>query len=230
MPYSLINIRKRLEKSADEKYRVFSSKLLPDNENLLGVRLPALRKIAGEIIKNTGSDYLKEKNLIYFEETMLQAMIIGKLSETPKTTIEHIKEFVPKIKNWSVCDSFCCGLKFVKGREDEFLEFILPYLHSGQEFEVRFAIVILLNYYINDKYIDNTLKLLNTVAHDGYYAKMAAAWAISICYINYPEKTLDFLHNTNVSKWIYNKALQKIIESTKITPETKQSIRKLKKN
>lgn len=229
MTYSVFNIRNRLEKCADEKYRDFSSKLLPDTENLLGVRLPVLRKFAAEIAKTTGADYLKENNLIYFEELMLQGMIIGRLQEPPEIIIQHIKEFVPKIKNWSVCDSFCCGLKFVKGREEEFLEFVIPYLHSEKEFEVRFALVILLNYYISDKYIDTTLKLLNTVVHEGYYAKMAAAWAISICYINYPEKTSEFLRNTKVSLWIYNKALQKIIESTKITPQTKQVIRKLKK-
>ena len=120
------------------------------------------------------------------------------------------------------------GLKFVKGNEKEVLEFIKPYIKSEKEFEVRFAAVMLLNYYVNDEYIDETLKLLDEFIHEAYYAKMAVAWAVSICYINYPDKTFEFLKRTKVSPWVFNKSIQKITDSTKIGKDLKDKVRNLK--
>lgn len=231
MSYCKEDIRKRLLKESDEKYKKFSSALLPttEQEKILGVRLPVLRKFAREIYKNSGTVFLQENNLKYFEEIMLQGMIIGLVKDDDKVIKKYIKNFIPKIDNWSVCDSFCCSLKFVKGREENFLEFIKPYLHSKKEYEVRFAVVILLDYYICDKYIDTVLNLLEQVKHEGYYAKMATAWAISMCYVKYPQKTFEFLKNTKLNSQTVNKAVQKITESLKIDSEAKKKVISLKR-
>ena len=231
MSYCKEDIRKRLLKQYDEKYKKFSSALLPttEQEKILGVRLPVLRKFAREIYKNSGTLFLQENNLQYFEEIMLQGMIIGLVKDDDKVIKKYIKNFITKIDNWSVCDSFCCGLKFVKGREENFLEFIKPYLHSKKEYEVRFAVVILLDYYICDKYIDTVLNLLEQVKHEGYYAKMATAWAISMCYVKYPQKTFEFLKNTKLNSQTVNKAVQKITESLKVDSEAKKKVISLKR-
>ncbi len=231
MSYCKEDIRKRLLKESDEKYKKFSSALLPttEQEKILGVRLPVLRKFAREIYKNSGTLFLQENNLQYFEEIMLQGMIIGLVKDDDKVIKKYIKNFITKIDNWSVCDSFCCGLKFVKGREENFLEFIKPYLHSKKEYEVRFAVVILLDYYICDKYIDTVLNLLEQVKHEGYYAKMATAWAISMCYVKYPQKTFEFLKNTKLNSQTVNKAVQKITESLKVDSEAKKKVISLKR-
>ena len=231
MSYCKEDIQKRLLKESDEKYKKFSSALLPttEQEKILGVRLPVLRKFAREIYKNSGTLFLQENNLQYFEEIMLQGMIIGLVKDDDKVIKKYIKNFITKIDNWSVCDSFCCGLKFVKGREENFLEFIKPYLHSKKEYEVRFAVVILLDYYICDKYIDIVLNLLEQVKHEGYYAKMATAWAISMCYVKYPQKTFEFLKNTKLNSQTVNKAVQKITESLKVDSETKKKVISLKR-
>lgn len=221
-------IREKLKKLSDEKYKKFSSSLLPETKNILGVRLPLLRKLAGEIYKTSAADYILFKPE-YFEEIMLQGMIIGLVKDNVENIFKLISDFVPKIDNWSVCDSFCCGLKFIKGNEDKCLKFLIPYLKSEKEFDVRFGLVILLNYYINDKFIDSVLEILNDFRHEGYYAKMAAAWAVSICYLKFPQKTADFLKNTRISRWTYNKAIQKIIDSNKLNPAEKQKVRKLKR-
>lgn len=231
MSYCKEDIQKRLLKESDEKYKKFSSALLPttEQEKILGVRLPVLRKFAREIYKNSGTVFLQENNLQYFEEIMLQGMIIGLVKDDDKVIKKYIKNFITKIDNWSVCDSFCCGLKFVKGREENFLEFIKPYLHSKKEYEVRFAVVILLDYYICDKYIDTVLNLLEQVKHEGYYAKMATAWAISMCYVKYPQKTFEFLKNTKLNSQTVNKAVQKITESLKVDSEAKKKVISLKR-
>ncbi|MEI3235136.1 MAG: DNA alkylation repair protein [Intestinibacter bartlettii] len=88
-----------------------------------------------------------------------------------------IESFVPKIDNWAICDSFCNSLKFVNKNKEKVWEFIQPYLKSNKEFEIRFAVVIILNYYITEDYIDLVLETLDEVKHEGYYVKMAVAWA-----------------------------------------------------
>ncbi len=105
----------------------------------------------------------------------------------------------------------------------------MPYLNSNSEYEVRFGIVMLLNYFIEKEYIVMVLRLFNSIKHDGYYVKMAVAWAISFCFIQFPNKTTKFLNNNDLDDFTYNKAIQKIIESNRIDNETKNEIRKLKR-
>lgn len=229
MVYEKEEVRNILREKAEEKYRVFSSSLLPNTNNLLGVRIPTLRKLAKEIYKKTKTAYLEETNLYFFEEIMLQGMIIGLLKDDISTVKKYIRNFIPKIDNWSICDCFCGDLKIIKGNEEYFLEFIKPYLQSKKEFEVRFVLVILLNYYVNEKYIETTLELINKFNHSEYYAKMAAAWAISICYIKFPQHTYEFLQNTKIDSWTFNKAIQKIKESYKVDINSKKLVEKLKK-
>ena len=228
MSYSLEKIRKILHENSDEKYRKFSSSLIPNTDNLLGIRIPFLRKFAKSIAKTCAEEFLREKNCEYFEETMLQGMVIGLVKTDIAQRFELIKDFLPKIKNWSVCDCFCCGLKFTKDNRKEVLEFLKPYIKSENEYEVRFAAVMLLDYFVNEEYIDTTLALLNEFTHEAYYAKMAVAWAISICYINYPDKTFEFLKRTKISPWVFNKSIQKITESIKIGKNLKDKARALR--
>lgn len=228
MSYSLEKIRKILLENSDEKYRKFSSSLIPNTDNLLGIRIPFLRKFAKDIAKTCAEEFLREKNCEYFEETMLQGMVIGLVKTDIAQRFELIKDFLPKIKNWSVCDCFCCSLKFTKDDRKEVLEFLKPYIKSENEYEVRFAAVMLLDYFVNEEYIDTTLTLLNEFTHEAYYAKMAVAWAISICYINYPDKTFEFLKRTKISPWVFNKSIQKITESIKIGKNLKDKARALR--
>lgn len=228
MSYSLEKIRKILLENSDEKYRKFSSSLIPNTDNLLGIRIPFLRKFAKDIAKTCAEQFLREKNCEYFEETMLQGMVIGLVKTDIAQRFELIKDFLPKIKNWSVCDCFCCSLKFTKDNRKEVLEFLKPYIKSENEYEVRFAAVMLLDYFVNEEYIDTTLALLNEFTHEAYYAKMAVAWAISICYINYPDKTFEFLKRTKISPWVFNKSIQKITESIKIGKDLKDKARALR--
>ena len=102
------------------------------------------------------------------------------------------------------------------------------YLNSEKEFEIRFGVVVLLNYFIEENYIDRVLEKLEKVKTTDYYAQMAAAWAISICYIKFEAKTLDFLKKPSIDKAVFNKSIQKIIESNRISKETKIMLKAIK--
>ena len=224
-----LNIREQLFELAEDEYKQFSSSLLPGIDSLLGVRLPALRKIAKQIAKKDWRNYLENADEIYFEEIMLQGMVLGYINDDIEDVLEYIVDFVPKINNWSVCDSFCVGLKMTNKNKERIWDFLQPYLSSDKEFEVRFGIVMLIDFYIDDDYIKLVIEKLDSIRHDGYYVKMAVAWAISICYIKFEELTLDYLKNNNLNDFTYNKSLQKICESLKVNKNSKAFIRGMKR-
>ncbi|PTL37991.1 DNA alkylation repair protein [Alkalicoccus saliphilus] len=222
-------IRKQLFESVDTNYQKFAASLIPNVDNVLGVRLPELRKIAKETAKKDWRTYLEENEDEYFEETMLQGMIIGYADAEVEDKLYYVAAFVPKINNWSVCDSFCSSLKFTKNNKERVWKFIQPYLVSEREYEVRFGVVMLLNFYVEENYLDSVLNHLDQINHEGFYAKMAVAWAVSICYIKFPDSTGEFLKNNTLDDFTHNKSLQKITESTRVSKETKMSIRKMKR-
>jgi len=226
-------LNKRIEEQIfeliDEEYQKFSSALLPNIDNVLGVRLPALRKLAKAIAKEDWCKFIETSDKEYFEEVMLQGMVLGYVKTDIEEILKYVADFVPKINNWSVCDSFCIGLKFTKDNMSRVWDFIQPFLFSREEYEVRFGVVILLDFYINEEYIDGVLKLLDNTKHDGYYVKMAVAWAISICYVKFPEQTMEYLKDNTLDDFTYNKSLQKITESLKVDNETKVIIRSMKR-
>ena len=225
-----MDILERLEKEADKNYQKFSSSLLPNINNVLGVRLPILRKLAKEIVKeNKFKSFLSEKKHKYMEEYMLKGMVIGLLKDPVEEIINYIRLFVPQIDNWAVCDSFCNSLKFTKNNLEKVWDFLQPYFESSSEYEIRFAYVMLLNYYLNDEYIDKVLFLIDKFKDDRYYAKMGVAWLVSICYIKYPLKTEQYLKNSKLDEWTYNKSIQKICESIKVEKNIKMKLKKLKK-
>lgn len=222
-------IRKELEIIAEENYRIFAAKLIPNIDNLLGVRLPKLRKIAKKIVQLDYEYYLAMDNHLYFEEVMLQGMIIGEIKLPWTERSRYVKQFISKIDNWSVCDSFCCGLKFEVSEKELVWQFLQPYFASDKPYDIRFAVVMLLFYFVDDEYAQKAFTLFDQIKNDDYYVKMAVAWAISIYFRELPTLTMSYLQKNQLDDWIYNKALQKITESLKVDSSTKIIIRSMKR-
>lgn len=221
-------IRKKLFKMQDLKYKEFHSSLSPNVDNIIGVRVPRLREYAKELYRSNKLEDIIIGNK-YTEELMLQGMIIGFQTREPiEKIINKIDEFVPKINSWAVCDVFCAGLKITKKYPKEIFKLIEKYLKSKKEYEIRFSLVMLLDYYINDEYIDKVLEILGKIKSDKYYVQMANAWAISVTLVKYYEKTIKFLEDCNLDKFTYNKAIQKAIESYRISNKRKDHLRKMK--
>lgn len=222
-------LRTRLESLAEPAFRQFSLSLLPtlSPERLLGVRLPVLRRLAHEIVRGDWRDYLQNASDRSFEEILLQGMVIGLIPERPQTVFPLVETFLPKIDNWSVCDSFCTGLKLARRFPDETLAFLLPCLQDEREYTVRFGIVMLLLYFSQPEHTASTLALLDRVRHEGYYVRMAAAWAVSVCFAEAPDVTADYLRRSRLDNFIHHKAIQKITESRRVSAEDKALARSL---
>lgn len=213
----------------DEKYRQFSSQLIPESRPILGVRLPELQKIAKGLARDDWKGYLTIAKDDSFEEVMLQGLVIGYIKADLAVVWARVKNFIPKINNWSLCDSFCANLKIVKKNKEQVWPFLQEYLYSSQPFAVRFGVVLLLDYYLTEEYISLVLECLDKIKKEDYYVQMAVAWALSIAYIKFPELTLTYLKKSSLDDFTYNKALQKIIESKRVSQDDKVKIKKMKR-
>ena len=224
-------IEEKLKELADKKYREFQIKLCPGVDNILGVRVPILRKYAKDLLKEYSlEEVLYSLDDKYYESIMLQGMVIGLAkNRNIEEILEYVKNFIPKIDNWAVCDTFCAGLKITEKNKERVWNFLKEHLKSNKEFELRFALVMILDFYIDEKYIDEVLEIIDSIKSDEYYVQMAAAWALSVCVVKFYEKTLEYLKNSSIDKFTFNKAIQKSIESYRITEGQKEILKKMKK-
>ena len=229
--------RKRLRKLSDEKYREFHSGLVPGKDNILGVRIPKLRAFAKEICREDWRLWLSlnketlEALEVLYEEILLRGLVIaGGRDASFEELLKNICEFVPYIDNWAVCDTFCASLKQTKTHKKEMWEFLQPYLESDREYFIRFGVVMLLDYYVDEEYLEKLYAVFDSIHHEGYYVKMAVAWALSVCYVKFPEETMRYLKNNKaLDDFTYNKAIQKTCESYRVKPEEKEKLKKMKR-
>lgn len=223
------SIEENLVSMSEEKFAAFQKKLIPGEEKILGVRTPKLRALAKNLAKGDWRQYLAEAKNSSMEETMLQGFVIGYAKMELQERLKYVAAFVPKIKSWAVCDMFCSNLKSFGENKEVVFDFLKPYLVSKEEFYVRFAVITLMDYFICGEYIGRVFGILDNVKHRGYYVKMAVAWAVSMCFVKFPEKTYVYLESNSLDDFTYNKSLQKIIESYRVSSEDKEKIRKMKR-
>lgn len=221
-------VRRQLEVWAEEKYRRFSSMLTPGKDNILGVRIPLLRKLAKEILKEDWMTFLNEAGDASMEELILQGLVIAGCNISPSQKLNLAAQYVPKIDCWPVCDTFCNAFKLADTHKEMVWNFLQPYLQSDREYEIRFGVVMLLHY-ISPEYAPLAFLHFDRIKHEGYYVRMAIAWVISMYYAAYPDITLEYLKKNNLDTFTYNKAIQKIIESNRVNKTDKDTVRKMKR-
>lgn len=224
-------LKEELLELAEPGYKQFNSKLIPNiaPDTILGVRLPALRKIAARLAKGDWRAYLETAADDTFEEVMLQGMVIGCAKMEFPELRSRVEWFLPKIDNWAVCDSFCNGLKKVNKHREEMWPFVVQCLKDDRTYFIRFGAVMLMGYYMEEAKAAQALELLDAVRHEDYYVKMAVAWTLSIYYVHFPEQVMPYLRENHLDDFTYNKTLQKITESRRISKEEKEHIRGMKR-
>ena len=224
------DIRNKLEALAEPKYRDFSMKLIPGCERMLGVRLPALRRLAKEVAHTEQwKNYVEDIDKPYLEEILIQGMILGFVNVPFDEWAAMIDRQVSRITNWSTCDTFVSSLKQTNKCRDDMWKHLRLYLVSTEAYDLRFAAIMLMAYFIVPEYIDSVLALLNKIHHEEYYVKMGVAWALSVCYVKFPDKTIQLFKHNELDDFTYNKALQKICESFRVSNEDKIIIKAMKR-
>lgn len=225
-------IKEHLFEIADEKYKKFHSGLVPGCNTLIGIRVPVLRRYAVELLKKASAEELLGIiDNVYYEEIMLRGMIIALQPKPQWEQVKHqIEAYVPQIDNWAICDTFCAGLKITKKHKAQMLQIIQEYLKSEQEFERRFGVVMLLDHYVEEEYLEMIFAEFEAMDKEGYYVQMAVAWAISVCLAKYYEWTVTYLQNCTLDDFTYHKALQKARESYRLTLQQKESLKQMRRD
>lgn len=223
-------VKEFLKKNQDKKYLDFSDGIgACSNKIRLGVRIPLLRNYAKVLSKEYSLDYLMDNiEEVYYEEVMLKGFIIGNYKLTYDELVKYIDYFLPKITDWAICDTFVAGLKITKKYLNEVWEYINSKLTSKSEFTVRFSLVMILNYYINDEYKNRIFNIIDNVKLDKYYVHMANAWLLSYMLIKYFDDTIKFLNGSKIDSFTKRKGITKAIESTRISNENKNILRKIR--
>ena len=214
----------------DEEFKSFTSSLIPSSRPIIGVRLPLLRSMAKEIAKGDWQTFLQEAPENYYEEVQLKGFVIGYAKAELSVIFPYITEHIGKIDDWSLCDSFCSNLKIVAKNRPFFLSYIEKLSRCEGEFPQRVAAVLLMDYYLTDTYIDQALAILDSLKNQKYYCKMAVAWAVATAWAKQREKTYYYLQpgNNSLDIWTYRKAIQKMLESRRVSKEDKEYLRQLR--
>ena len=145
--------------------------------------------------------------------------------------LHRVTCFVWNINSWSVCDTFKFGggKRFIEANKDRLWEYLKTWMRAEGEYEIRFGVVMAMQYFIDEEHIEELFSLYNAIRHEGYYVRMGVAWALSVCFVRFPERTLAYLKQNTLDNFTYNKALQKIIESYRVDAGTKDVIRAMKR-
>lgn len=223
-----MSITERLFELRDEVYGDFTAKLMPTvvREYVIGVRQPAIRKLAKELYgTKEAEDFLKSLPHRYYEENNLHAFLIERMKDYD-ACIAALDEFLPHVDNWATCD--CMNPKVLKKQPERTEAKIREWMASDETYTVRFAIGILMGYYLDELFKTEYADMVADYRSEEYYIKMMQAWYFATALAKQYDAVLPYIQNRRLDKWTHNKAIQKAIESYRISDEQKKYLRTLK--
>ena len=212
----------------EDKYKEFHQSLVLNSKyQMLGIRLPIMRKIAKEISKTNIVEFLNVSEDNYYEEIMIQGLVISNIKDE-ETFYKYHKNHIKKIDNWALCDTYCNSIKIVKKYEEKYFKEALKMSLNKDEFISRIGLIMILSHFINKKNLDKIFNTLNKINSNKYYINMAEAWLLCELFIKYKEDTLKYFETHNLNKFTINKTISKIHDSYRVSYEDKEYINKYK--
>lgn len=221
-------IKTELFQLQDEAYRDFQGKLIPtiERDTIIGVRTPELRKLAKKLVKRDDVDeFLAVLPHLYFDENQLHAFLISEMKDFGRC-MDNVCRFLPYVDNWATCDQLSPGI-FKKYRQ-ELLPYIREWIGSERVYTVRFAVGMLMQHFLDQDFDLAYPELVAGIQTEEYYINMMVAWYFATALAKQYEAVLPYIEGKRLDDWTHNKAIQKSIESRRITPEQKAYLRSLK--
>jgi 3-methyladenine DNA glycosylase AlkD len=212
----------------DVAFGDFQAKLMPNinRNNIIGVRTPALRALARKIAKtDAAQEFIGQLPHRYFEENNLHAFIVAQTSDFDEA-MRQTELFLPHIDNWATCDQFTPAA--LKKHPDELLKAVRRWIESSHTYTVRFAIKMLMTFYLDDLFCDEYPQMVAAVKSDEYYVKMMIAWYFATALSKQYDAIVGYLTEHRLDAWCHNKTIQKAIESYRISDERKAVLKKMK--
>ena len=213
----------------DKKYKEFHSSLVLNSKyEMIGIRVPIMRDIAKEIAKGDIGSFLEYAQNRYYEEVMIQGLVISHIKDE-KLFYKYFNEYINKIDNWALCDSFCSSIIIVRKYEEKYFKETLKMSVSSDEFVSRVGLVVILDHFLKKNNLGAIFDTLNNIQSDKFYINMAEAWLLCEMYIKFPNETREFLKENSLNKFTQNKAISKIHDSYRISKEEKELLKKYRK-
>ena len=218
-------IRSRLFALQDVKYRDFQSGLIPNipPESMIGVRTPELRQLAKEV--GTDEDFLAALPHRYFDENQLHAFIISAIRDKSEC-LRRAEEFLPYVDNWATCDQM--SLKCFKKSPEGLLPRIRIWIKSPHTYTVRFGVGCLMEFFLDEHFSPEYIELVSEIRSDEYYVNMMIAWYFATALAKQYETAVGYIERRSLDPWVHRKAVQKAIESSRVTDSHKQYLRTLR--
>ena len=218
----------RLMELQDTGYRDMQKKIIPtvNPDSIIGVRTPALRALAKEILKS--GDYkvfLNELPHKYFEENQLHAFILSGMKDFDEC-MDELEKFIPFVDNWATCDQM--SSKVFKKHKDELLKHIKVWIKSDKTYTVRFGVGMLMEHFLDEDFDLKYPEMAARIRSDEYYVNMMIAWYFATGLAKQYESIIPFIEQKRLAPWTHNKAIQKSVESYRITDEQKAYLKSLK--
>ena len=223
------NVTEKLFEMQDLQYKAFHSKLMPTvkPDKIIGIRVPMLRKFAKEFSKTDEAEmFMKELPHSYYEEDNLHAFLIEQINDYEKT-VEELNRFLPYVDNWATCDGL--SPKIFAKHTDKLIGQTDIWLDSKQTYTVRFAMNMLMKFYLDENFKAEYLEKVATIRSDEYYIKMMQAWYFATALAKQWDSAVLYLTENKLDNWVHNKTIQKAVESYRITLEQKVYLKKLKR-
>ena len=220
-------IRDYLLSKQDIKYRDFTLPLLPniDEKTFIGVRLPIIKKYAKDLDEKSRIEFLNSLPHQYHEENILHAFMLSNIKDYD-TFIELTDKFLPYVSNWSVCDTICN--KHLNKFKDRLILDVYKWLKSDEIYRVRYAVKCLMNYYLNEDFKEEHLVKVEQVKLDDYYVRMMIAWYLATGLAKNYDSFVKVIEEHKFDTFTHNKAIQKAIESYRVSDEHKAYLKTLK--
>lgn len=222
-----MNIHDELFKLIDNKYKSFNSKLIPsvDKDTILGVRIPELRKLVKKMSEDDKISFINTLPHKYHEEYIMHSIILCDYKNID-LLFKDLELFLPYINSWDVTDTLKPNI--FKKNIDTLYNKILMWINSEHEYIVRYALVCLLTYFVDDEFNEETLYIVSKINREEYYINIAIAWYYSFTLIKQYDSAIKIFENKILNKWIHNKSIQKAIESYRISDERKEYLKSLR--
>lgn len=223
----MTNIQKYLFSKQDIKYRAFTLPLIPniDEKTFIGVRLPVIKKYAKDLEEKSKKEFLSSLPHQYHEENLLHALILSNIKDY-ELFLKLVDDFLPYITNWSVCDTICN--KYLVKHKDRLIHEVYKWLKSKEIYRVRYAVKCLMNYYLGDDFKEEHLLNVKEVKIDDYYVKMMVAWYLATGLAKNYDSFVTVIEAKEFETFTHNKAIQKAVESYRVSDEHKAYLKTLK--
>ena len=222
------DLHKKLYSLQDMKYRDMQIRIIPtiNPESVIGVRTPELKRMATDILKaGDYQEFLNELPHKYFEENQLQAFIISGIKDLNEC-MEELEKFLPYVDNWATCDQM--SPKVFRKHRKELLTRIKKWIKAEKTYTVRFGVGMLMEHFLDEEFDPEYPAMVAEIRSEEYYVNMMIAWYFATALAKQYESVLPYLEQKRLDDWTHNKAIQKSVESRRITEEQKIYLKSLK--